>query len=91
MPARLSKRQQRELEELTHVDEIGQAGESSGDEDARFASVPAQSAFAAVSQRALLEIAERFTLDRSFKMRELRVRRRIQLPKSSRPHRKGRR
>jgi hypothetical protein len=68
MPARLSKRQQRELEELTHVDEIEQAGKSSGDEDIQFASVsvPVQSAFAAVSQDALLEAAERLTTGKSF-------------------------
>lgn len=63
---RLSKRQQRELEELTHADEIDQ-GKSSGDEDVRIISVPAQSAFAAVSHDALLEIAERLTtIDQSF-------------------------
>jgi len=66
MPARLSKRQQRELEELTHADEVEQAGKSSGDEDARLVSVPAQSAFAAVSHDALLEIAEQLTIDQSF-------------------------
>ncbi|KAI0002896.1 transcriptional repressor TCF25-domain-containing protein [Russula compacta] len=48
MPARLSKRQQRELEELTHADEIEQAGKSSADEDVPFASASAQSAFAAL-------------------------------------------
>jgi hypothetical protein len=64
MPARLSKRQQRELEELTHADEIEQAGESSEGEDVPPA--PAQSAFAAVSQDALLEIAERLMIDQSF-------------------------
>lgn len=64
---RLSKRQQRELEELTHADEIDQTGKSSGDEDLRIISVPAQSAFAAVSHDALLEIAERLTtIDQSF-------------------------
>ncbi|KAH9999532.1 transcriptional repressor TCF25-domain-containing protein [Russula vinacea] len=47
MPARLSKRQQRELEELTHADEIEQAGKSSEDEDEGL-SVTAQSAFAAL-------------------------------------------
>jgi hypothetical protein len=68
MPARLSKRQQRELEELTHADEVEKAGKSSGDEEARFISAPAQtqSAFAAVSHDALLEIAERLTIDQSF-------------------------
>jgi hypothetical protein len=66
MPARLSKRQQRELEELTHADEVEKTGKSSGDEDVRLVSVPAQSAFAAVSQDALLEIAERLTVDQSF-------------------------
>jgi hypothetical protein len=69
MPARLSKRQQRELEELTHADEIEQSGKSSEDEDERL-SVPAQtqSAFAAVSQDDLLEIAERLTqLIKAFK------------------------
>jgi hypothetical protein len=65
MPARLSKRQQRELEELTHADEVEKGGKSSGDE-ARFISAPAQSAFAAVSHDALLEIAERLTIDQSF-------------------------
>jgi hypothetical protein len=64
---RLSKRQQRELEELTHADEIVQAGDSSGDEDVQIISVPAQSAFAAVSHDALLEIAELLTtIDESF-------------------------
>jgi hypothetical protein len=52
MPARLSKRQQRELEELTHADEVEKGGESSGDEEARFISAPAHSAFAAVSHDA---------------------------------------
>jgi hypothetical protein len=66
MPARLSKRQQRELEELTHADEVEKAGKSSGDEEARSISAPAQSAFAAVSHDALLEIAERLTIDQSF-------------------------
>jgi hypothetical protein len=66
MPARLSKRQQRELEELTHADEVEEAGKSSGDEEARFISASAQSAFAAVSHDALLEIAERLTIDQSF-------------------------
>jgi len=66
MPSRLSKRQRRELEELTHVDEIEQAGQSSQDEDVRFASTSAQSAFAAVSQDPLLEISDRFTIDESF-------------------------
>ncbi|KAF8505409.1 DUF654-domain-containing protein [Russula emetica] len=47
MPARLSKRQQRELEELTHADEVEKAGNLSRDE-ARFISAPAQSAFAAL-------------------------------------------
>lgn len=54
MPARLSKRQQRELQELTHTDEIVQARESSDDEDVRFASTPGQSAFAAVSRDILM-------------------------------------
>ena len=58
MPARLSKRQQRELEELTHADEIDQAGQSSQDEDGQFASTSTQSAFAAVSQHPRLEITE---------------------------------
>lgn len=66
MPARLSKRQQRELEELTHADEVENAGESSGDEEAQFVSAPAQSAFAAVSHEVLLEIAEQLTGDKSF-------------------------
>ena len=66
MPARLSKRQQRELEELTHADEIVQAGQSSQDEDAQFASTSTQSAFAAVSQDPLLEIAEWFPINESF-------------------------
>jgi hypothetical protein len=67
MPARLSKRQKRELEELTHADEIEQAAKSSGDEDGRIiSSAPAQSAFAAVSHDALREIAERLTIDHSF-------------------------
>jgi hypothetical protein len=66
MPARLSKRQQRELEEFTHADEIEQTGKSSGDEDVRLTSVPAQT-FAAVSQDTLLEIAERLTLIKAFK------------------------
>jgi hypothetical protein len=66
MPARLSKRQQRELEELTHADDIEQMGKVSEDEDVRPISVPAQSAFAAVSQDALLEIAERLTTNQSF-------------------------
>jgi hypothetical protein len=66
MPARLSKRQQRELEELTHADEVEKAGKSSGDEEARSISAPAQSAFAAVSHDAVLEIAEQLTTDRSF-------------------------
>lgn len=48
MPTRLSKRQQRELQELTHVDEIVQTRESSDDEDVRFASTHGQSAFAAL-------------------------------------------
>ncbi|KAI0301899.1 transcriptional repressor TCF25-domain-containing protein [Multifurca ochricompacta] len=48
MPARLSKRQQRELEELTHADEIVRAKESSGDEDVRFTSAPGRSTFAAL-------------------------------------------
>ncbi|KAH9180075.1 DUF654-domain-containing protein [Lactarius sanguifluus] len=48
MPTRLSKRQQRELQELTHVDEIVQTRESSDDEDMRFASTHGQSAFAAL-------------------------------------------
>ncbi|KAI9512764.1 transcriptional repressor TCF25-domain-containing protein [Russula earlei] len=48
MPARLSKRQQRELEELTHVDEIEKADKYFGGEEARFASVRNQSAFAAL-------------------------------------------
>jgi hypothetical protein len=65
MPARLSKRQQRELEELTHADEVEQGGRSSGNEDVRL-SAPAQSAFAAVSQDALREIAEQLTIDQSF-------------------------
>lgn len=46
MPSRLSKRQQRELQELTHADEIVQARESSDDEDVRFASTYGQSTFA---------------------------------------------
>jgi hypothetical protein len=50
MPARLSKRQQRELEQLTHADEIDQVAESSGEEGVPFASPLGQSAFAAVSQ-----------------------------------------
>jgi hypothetical protein len=58
MPARLSKRQQRELEELTHADEIEQVGQSSHDEDVQFASTSTQSAFAAVSHGSLLKIAE---------------------------------
>lgn len=66
MPARLSKRQQRELEELTHVDEVENTGKSSGDENAHFISAPAQSAFAAVSHDALLEIAKQLTVDQSF-------------------------
>lgn len=66
MPARLSKRQQRELEELSHPDEIEQVGKSSRDEDTLFVSASAQSAFAAVSWDALLEITERFTSDESF-------------------------
>ena len=66
MPARLSKRQQRELEELTHADEVEIAGNSSGDEESRFISAPAHSAFAAVSHNALFEIAEQLTIDRSF-------------------------
>ncbi|KAH9978158.1 transcriptional repressor TCF25-domain-containing protein [Lactifluus volemus] len=48
MPTRLSKRQQRELEQLTHPDEIEQAIESSGEEDVSFASPLGQSAFAAL-------------------------------------------
>jgi hypothetical protein len=52
MPARLSKRQQRELEELTHADETVQAIESSGEEGVPFTSPPGQSAFAAVSRDA---------------------------------------
>jgi hypothetical protein len=66
MPARLSKRQQRELEELTHADEVEKAGKSSGDEEARFISAPAQSAFAAVSHGALIGVVERLTIDQSF-------------------------
>lgn len=62
MPARLSKRQQRELKELSQADEIYQVGSSSGDEDMPFASASAQSAFAAVSWDALLEITERFNV-----------------------------
>jgi acyl dehydratase len=58
MPARLSKRQQRELEELTHADETEQVGQSSQDEDMRFASTSTQSAFAAVSQDPLRQIAK---------------------------------
>ena len=54
MPARLSKRQQRELQELTHPDEIELGGESSSDEDVRFASTHGQSAFAAVSRDTLI-------------------------------------
>ena len=65
MPARLSKRQQRELEELSHADETKQVGKSSEDEDMPFASASAQSAFVAVSRDARLEIAERFTSDKS--------------------------
>ncbi len=53
MPSRLSKRQQRELQELTHPDEIVQERESSDDEDVRFVSTTSQSAFAAVSRDAL--------------------------------------
>ena len=53
MPARLSKRQQRELQELTHPDEI-ERGESSADEDVPFASTHGQSAFAAVSRDTLI-------------------------------------
>ena len=64
MRARLSKRQQRELEELSHADEVEEVGKSSGDEEARF--ISAQSAFAAVSHDALFEIAERLTNDESF-------------------------
>ncbi|KAI9448396.1 DUF654-domain-containing protein [Lactarius indigo] len=48
MPTRLSKRQQRELQELTHADEIVQTRESSDDENVRFASTHGQSAFAAL-------------------------------------------
>jgi hypothetical protein len=66
MPARLSKRQQRELEELSHADEIEQVGRLSRDEDIPLASASAPSAFAAVSQDALIEITERFTSDKSF-------------------------
>lgn len=66
MPARLSKRQQRELEELTHPDEIEIAGKSSGDDEARFIPPSAQSPFAAVSHDALLEIARPLTIDQSF-------------------------
>ncbi|KAF8271682.1 transcriptional repressor TCF25-domain-containing protein [Lactarius quietus] len=47
MLARLSKRQQRELQELAHANEIEQARESS-DDDVRFASTHGQSAFAAL-------------------------------------------
>ena len=54
MPTRLSKRQQRELQELTHADEIVQARESSDDEEVRFASTHGQSAFAAVSRDTLI-------------------------------------
>lgn len=54
MPARLSKRQQRELQELTHPDEIEHARESSDDGDVRFGSTHAQSAFAAVSRDVLI-------------------------------------
>jgi hypothetical protein len=54
MPARLSKRQQRELQELTHADEIEQGVETSDDEDVRFASTHGQSAFAAVSRDTLI-------------------------------------
>jgi hypothetical protein len=66
MPARLSKRQQRELEELTHADEIVQAGQSSQDEDVRFPSTSTQSAFAAVSQDSLFDIAEWLMTNESF-------------------------
>ena len=66
MPARLSKRQQRELEELSHADEIEQVGGLSRDEDMPLASASTQSAFAAVSRDALIEITERFTSDKSF-------------------------
>jgi hypothetical protein len=52
MPARLSKRQQRELEELTHADEIDQVRESSGEEDGSFTNAPGPSVFAAVGQDA---------------------------------------
>jgi len=44
MPARLSKRQQRELEELTHADEVEKAGNLSRDE-ARFISAQLIKAF----------------------------------------------
>ena len=54
MPARLSKRQQRELQELTHSDEIEQTRESPDDEDVRFASTYAQSAFTVVSRDILI-------------------------------------
>ena len=54
MPARLSKRQQRELQELTNPDEIEHARESSDDGDVRFGSTHAQSAFAAVSRDILI-------------------------------------
>jgi hypothetical protein len=54
MPARLSKRQQRELQELTHSDEIAQTRESPDDEDVRFASIHAQSAFTVVSRDSLI-------------------------------------
>ena len=54
MPTRLSKRQQRELQELTHIDEIEQTRESPDDEDVRSASTHTQSAFAVVSQDILI-------------------------------------
>ena len=66
MPARLSKRQQRELEEFSRADEIEQVGRLSRDEDIPLASASALSAFAAVSWDALTEITERFTSNKSF-------------------------
>jgi hypothetical protein len=68
MPARLSKRQQRELEELTHADEIDQVVESSEEEGVPLASPLGQSAFAAVSQGYyyLFVNAKRISGDQSF-------------------------
>lgn len=59
MPARLSKRQQRELQELTHADEIEQTRESTDDEDVRLTSAQSThgpSAFAIVSRNILIYI-----------------------------------